>query len=122
MGEEGETRLDIRTRGAAVEIVAGIIELAEPSHQPQLLQMIADPAVRRTLRAAAGHMWPFYQDAAVCVLAWALRTVDPDLAATLADELVESLSESVEVPGMEASEAPEGGMVNDGRWLMTGDW
>lgn len=37
----------------------------------------------------------------MCVEAWALSAVDPELAATFAEELVAALSESVELPGLE---------------------
>ena len=71
LGALGETVLDARIRALGVEIMAGLVDVVgeEAEHRAQLLALVGDPAVRRSLRAASGSQWPWYQDAAVCVQA-----------------------------------------------------
>ena len=69
LGPEGEARVDARSCGFAVEVMAGVVEAAghEPALRERLFAMLADPCVRRNLRAVSGHEWPWFQDASVCV-------------------------------------------------------
>ena len=106
LGAGGEARFDVRLRGFAVEVLAGFLVVAagDAAMRPQLMAMVADPAVRRSLRAVASLHWPWAQDAAVCVWTYALRAAaadatdaaaagrDSQLAAALAYEMVDALS------------------------------
>ena len=80
LGAGGEARFDVRLRGFAVEVLAGFLVVAagDAAMRPQLMAMVADPAVRRSLRAVASLHWPWAQDAAVCVWTYALRAAAAD--------------------------------------------
>ena len=106
LGAAGEGKLDIRYRALAVEILAGFISVHrhDPECKAKLVGVLRDPIVRQSLCAAAGHYWPWYQDAAVSVQVWALMHVDAPLALLMAEELV-TVMDALPAPAAAAAAA-----------------